>query len=144
MKISLQNTAAAKIEAQALISYVFEPVKEPGKPSEAAFPVIDQAASAAPCAKLTAGGEVTGKMLEMTLVHFAPGIAAERVLLVGAGKRAAFGTPELRKLAAAAVRYLKSRSVKRLAFLAREEELRNAAHAEAVTEGLLLGEFDGD
>ena len=31
MKISLQNTAAAKIETQALVSYVFEPVKEPGK-----------------------------------------------------------------------------------------------------------------
>src|ERR1700722_14513577 len=102
MKISLQNTAAAKIEAQALISYVFEPAKEPGKPSEAAVPAIDPALGGA-FAKLTAGGEVTGKMLEMTLVHFAPGVAAERVLLVGAGKRASFGTPELRKLAAAAV-----------------------------------------
>ena len=41
----------------------------------------------------------------MTLVHFAPGIAAQRVVLVGAGKREKFGTAELRRLAAAAVRF---------------------------------------
>jgi len=82
-------------------------------------------------------------MLEFTLVHFAPGIAAQRIVLVGAGKREKFGTAELRRLAAAAVRYLKSRSVKRLAFLAREGE-RTTEAAQAVTEGLLLGNFDGD
>ena len=70
-------------------------------------------------------------------------MAAQRVLLVGAGKREKFGTAELRRLASAAVRYLKARSVKRLAFLARETD-RDAAAAEAVTEGLLLGNFDGD
>jgi leucyl aminopeptidase len=38
---------------------------------------------------------------------------------------------------------LKSRSVKRVGFLARENE-RGGAAAEAVTEGLLLGNFEGD
>jgi leucyl aminopeptidase len=79
----------------------------------------------------------------MTLVHFAPGISAQRILLVGAGKREKFGTAELRKLASAAVRHLKARSVKRIAFLARESD-RGPGAAEAVTEGLLLGNFDGD
>ena len=70
--------------------------------------------------RLAGSGELTGKTLEMTLLHFVPGLAAQRVLLVGAGKREKFGTAELRRLAAAAVRYLKARSVKRIAFLARE------------------------
>ena len=49
----------------------------------------------------------------------------------------------MRRLAAAAVRYLKSRSVKNIAFLAREAR-SGATAAQAVTEGLLLGNFDGD
>ena len=65
------------------------------------------------------------------------------LVLIGAGKREKFGTAELRRLAAAAVRYLKARSVKRIAFLAREGE-RTPEAAQAVTEGLLLGNFDGD
>ena len=82
-------------------------------------------------------------MLEMTLIHFAPGLAAQRMLVVGAGKRAKFGTFELRRLAAAGLRHLKGRSVKRFAFVARESE-RSAASAQAVVEGLLLGSFEGD
>src|SRR4051812_19735752 len=104
MKITLQNEAAAKIEAQALLTLVFEASKQAGKSAEGAAgaPEVDPAL-AGPLAKLTATGEVTGKMLEMTLVHFVPGFAAQRVLLVGAGKRASFGTPELRKITAAAL-----------------------------------------
>ena len=142
MQITVDSRPAAKVEAEALVSYVFEPSKQQGSAVEAAIAELDQAAGGA-LGKLAAAGELTGKMLEFTLVHFAPGIAAQRIVLVGAGKREKFGTAELRRLAAAAVRYLKSRSVKRLAFLAREGE-RTTEAAQAVTEGLLLGNFDGD
>lgn len=142
LQISLDNRAAAKVEAEALITYVFEPEKEGGTPVEGAVAEIDQAAGGA-LARLAGSGELTGKALEMTLVHFVPGLAAQRLLLVGAGKRAKFGSAELRKLASAALRYLKTRSVKRLVFLAREAD-RGAVAAEAVTEGLILGNFDGD
>jgi len=143
MQIGLDQTAAAKIPTQALVTYVFEPEKEQGKAVvEGAVAELDQICGGA-LGKLAANGELTGKMLEMTLVHYAPGFAAERLLIVGAGKRQNFGTAELRKIAAAAVRHLKSRSVKRVAFLAREQD-RGAAAAEAVAEGLLLGNFEGD
>ena len=142
MQIRLDNAAAAKISAQALVTYVFEPEKDQGKVIEGVVAELDQACGGA-LSKLAAGGEVTGKMLEMTLVHFAPGVAAERLLIVGAGKRENFGTAELRKIAAVALRHLKSRSVKRLAFLAREPD-HGAAAAEAMIEGLILGNFDGD
>jgi leucyl aminopeptidase len=142
MQTRLDNAAAAKIPAQALATYVFEPEKDQSKVIEGVVAELDQACGGA-LSKLAAGGEVTGKMLEMTLVHYAPGVAAERLLIVGAGKRQNFGTAELRKIAAVALRHLKSRSMKRLAFLAREQD-RGAAAAEAVVEGLILGNFDGD
>jgi len=142
MQISLETQPAAKVETEALVSYVFESEKEKGTPVEGVIADLDKAAGGA-LARLAASGELTGKALEMTLVHFVPGMAAQRLLLVGAGKREKFGTAELRRLAAAALRHLKSRSVKRLGFLARESD-RGAAAAEAVTEGLLLGNFEGD
>jgi leucyl aminopeptidase len=142
MQITLDSRPAAKVEAEALVSYVFEAEKEKGTAVQGVVAELDQAAGGA-LGKLAAAGELTGKMLEFTLVHFAPGIGAQRVVLVGAGKREKFGSAELRRLAAAAVRYLKARSVRRIAFLAREAE-RSAEAAQAVTEGLLLGNFDGD
>jgi leucyl aminopeptidase len=142
MQITLESQPAAKVETEALVSYVFESEKEKGTPVEGVIADLDKAAGGA-LARLAAGGELTGKALEMTLLHFVPGLAAQRLLLVGAGKREKFGTADLRRLASAALRHLKSRSVKRLAFLARESD-RDAAAAEAVTEGLLLGNFEGD
>src|SRR5690242_19681705 len=121
MQVTLDSRPAAKVEAEALVSYVFEPEKEQGSAVQGAVAELDRAAGGA-LGKLAAAGELTGKMLEFTLVHFAPGIAAQRVVLVGAGKREKFNTAELRRLASAAVRYLKSRSIRRVAFLARRSE----------------------
>src|SRR3984893_2932703 len=142
MQITLDSRPAAKVEAEALVSYVFEADKDHGTAVQGVIADLDQAAGGN-LGKLAAAGELTGKMLEFTLVHFAPGIAAQRVVLVGAGKREKFGTAELRRLASSAVRYLKARAVKRIAFLAREGE-RTPEAAQAVAEGLLLGGFDGD
>jgi len=50
-------------------------------------------------------------MLEVTLLHFPQGLAAQRLLILGAGKKDKFGTAELRKLAGTAVRTLKSKQV---------------------------------
>src|SRR5690348_14799645 len=121
MQITLDKRPAAKVEAEALVSYAFEAEKEQGTAVQGVIADLDRAAGGA-LGKLAGSGELTGKMLEFTLVHFAPGIAAQRVVLVGAGKREKFNTAELRRLASAAVRYLKSRSIRRVAFLAREGE----------------------
>ncbi len=71
------------------------------------------------------------------------GLEAKRLLLVGAGKREKFAVGDLRKIAGTAARYLKSRGVKKMVFLAREGE-RGADAAQAVTEGLLVAEFESD
>ncbi len=141
LKVTLDPRPAVSIDAEALVSYVFESENEQG-PVEGVIAELDRAAGGT-FSRLAASGELTGKAGEMTLVHFAPGLAAQRVLLVGAGKRGKFGAAELRRLAATAVRYFKARAVKRVAFVARETH-GDAAFAQAVTEGLILGSFDGD
>ena len=142
INVSLGTQSATAVAAEALVSYVFEPEKDGGKPAEGVIGELDKAASGA-ISRVAAAGELTGKKFETTLLHFVPGIAAQRLLLIGAGKHEKFGNPELRRLASVAARFLKARSIKNVAFLAREDQ-RDAAAAQAVTEGLILGNFDGD
>ncbi len=47
MQITARPRPAAKVEAEALVSYVFEPEKEQGKPSKASIAELDQAAGGA-------------------------------------------------------------------------------------------------
>src|SRR4029077_9792258 len=93
--------------------------------------------------KLSSSAEFTGKPLEMTLIHAPAGLKATRLLLVGAGKRDKFDVATLRKIAGAALRYLKSRSVKQFAFLVRENDL-NEDSAQAVAEGAITANFETD
>ena len=63
--------------------------------------------------------------------------------MVGAGKRDKFDVATLRKIAGAALRYLKSRSIKRPAFLVRENDL-NEDSAQAIAEGAITANFETD
>jgi leucyl aminopeptidase len=92
---------------------------------------------------LAESGELTGKALETVLVHFPGGLAAKRLLLIGAGKGEKFTRADLRRIASVAIRYLKGRGVKNFVFLAREGQ-GSTADAQAVTEGLISGEFESD
>src|ERR1700682_3134039 len=123
MEITLDTRPLAKIEADALVTYCFEQEK----PFEGTLAELAQATGGA-LTKLAESGELTGKMLETTLLYYPQGLAAQRLFVLGAGKKDKFGTAELRRLAGAAVRTLKSRQVKRGTFLAREND-RSAAAA---------------
>src|SRR5713226_4536385 len=138
MHIALETQPLASLATPALVTYVFE---KDGR-IEGSLAELDKAAGGR-LKQLADSGELTGKTLEMTLLHYPAGLAAERLLLIGAGKPDKFTPGELRKLAAAALRYLKARSVKKLTFAVRESDC-TAAAAQAVTEGLLLGSFDSD
>src|SRR5712691_9600419 len=117
MQITLETQPFAALDTEALVSYVFEETD----PIQGRIAEIDQTAAGL-LRKLAKSGELTGKMLEFTLVHSPAGLKAARLLLVGAGKREQFNSVTLRKIAGAALRYLKSRSVKNFAFLVREGE----------------------
>ena len=127
MRITLERQPLEQIETGALIVLVFEGRKE------TRFGAGD----------LTDAGEVAGKSLELTLLHRPPGVAAARVLLAGAGKPEKFDAAELRKVAGAAVRHLKSKSVKSIA-LALDAEHADGEYAAAAVEGAILGEYEPD
>src|SRR5579859_1141858 len=98
MNIALSRKPASEIESSALILIELE-----GSPTASLKDYLGAAYES---------GEISGKALEMTLLHRPPGFRAGRILLAGAGKRERFGTAELRNAVGAAVRHLKSRKIK--------------------------------
>ena len=138
MQITLESKPFATIETDALVSYVFEEAD----PIQGRVLELDQFTDGL-LSRLAKSGELTGKPLEMTLVHAPRGLKAARLLLVGAGKQDRFDSAVLRRIAGAALRYLKSRSVKQFAFLLRENAgVENAA--QAMAEGALTANFESD
>src|SRR5437660_4054235 len=138
MQITLETQPFAALDTEALVSCVFEETD----PIQGRIAEIDQTAAGL-LRKLAKSGELTGKMLEFTLVHAPAGLKAARLLLVGAGKREQFNSATLRKIAGASLRFLKSRSVKSLALLVREGH-GTGEFAQAVTEGALTADFEPD
>jgi len=138
MQITLETKPYATLETEALVTYLFEETD----PIQGRAAEIDQAAGGL-LRKLASAGEVTGKMLEFTLIHSPAGLKAARLLLVGAGKREQFNSAVLRKVSGAALRYLKARSVKQFAFLVREGDATQDS-AQAFAEGAITGDFETD
>src|SRR5467141_4407584 len=138
MQITLATQPFAGLETDALVSYVFEEAD----PVQGRIGEIDQAAAGL-LRKLAKSGELTGKMLEFTLVHTPAGLKAARLLLVGAGKREQWNSAALRKIAGAALRYLKARSVKSFALLVREGHATEET-AQAIAEGAVAANFETD
>jgi len=138
MQITLESKPFAGIETEALVSYVFEE----NDPIQGRVAEIDKFAGGL-LGKLAKSGELTGKTLEFTLIHAPAGLKAARLLLVGAGKREQFNCATLRKIAGAALRYLKSRAVKSLTLLVREGDATEES-AQAIAEGALAADFESD
>jgi leucyl aminopeptidase len=138
MQIQLEYQPYASVQADALVTYVFDKEDK----LDGAVGEIDRAMGGK-IAALVKSGELTGKSLELVLVHFPEGLAARRLLLVGAGKPEKFAVSDLRKIAGTAVRYLKSRGVKTFVFLTREGE-RGPTAAQATVEGLIVADFESD
>src|SRR6266851_4617954 len=138
MQITLVTQPFAALETDALVSYVFEETD----PIQGRIAEIDHAAAGL-LRKLAKSGELTGKILEFTLVHVPAGLKAARLLLVGAGKREQWNGATLRKIAGAALRYLKARSVKNFALLVREGHATEET-AQAIAEGALIANFETD
>ena len=85
MQIRQETQPYSSVQADALVTYVFD--KEPKL--DGVLEEIDRAMNGR-LGSLVASGEVTGKALELVLIHFPEGLAAQKLLLVGAGKP---GTP---------------------------------------------------
>ena len=114
MNTTLSYSNPAELETECLAVVVVDQ-GEKDKPA----PVVlggNQAVQSA-AMELLSSGEVSGKMFETVMVHRPQGLKARRLLLVGGGKAKDFSSFELRKLAGAAVRFLKPKQIRALAFL---------------------------
>ncbi|HEV3253775.1 MAG TPA: leucyl aminopeptidase [Candidatus Acidoferrales bacterium] len=138
MRIHLEAQPLSTIASEALVICVFDKDNR----IEGVVAELDRAMGGK-LGVLAETGEISGKALEMVLIHFPAGLAAQRLLLVGGGKQEKFTEAELRRVAGAALRFLKSRGVRKFVFLAREGE-RGPGAAQSVVEGLLVADFESD
>jgi leucyl aminopeptidase len=138
MQITLETRPIVTLAEDALVTYLFEETD----PIQGRVAELDKLTGGL-LGRLAKSGELTGKTLELTLVHAPAGLKTARLLLVGAGKREQFNPATLRKVAGAALRYLKSRGVHKFVFALREGDLTEEA-AQAVTEGAIAADFESD
>src|SRR5579871_2160235 len=88
--------------------------------------------------ELRASGEFVGKSDELAVLHQPQGLAAKRLAVVGGGKRVSYDSAVLRKAVSSAVRKLKQKGVKTLAWWLASGD------PEAAVEGAYLGNFESD
>src|SRR5580704_9865135 len=127
MKVSLQRHPIANVETDTLLVVVFQ----------------DRREDRLGLGELFDSREITGKPLEMTLLHHAPGVRAKRVLAIGGGKPDKFRPAELRRAVGAAIRHLKSKSITEAA-ISLDAPYDDSEHAAAAVEGAILGDFETD
>jgi len=153
MNTKLSSSVPSQLETDCLVVVVLDSSKldsskedhsEKDKPApavECADAAVREAAK-----DVIASGEVTGKSFETTLLHRPAGLKAKRLLLVGGGKAKNFSAAELRKLAGAAVRTLKSKSIRSFAFALPANGTAAGVSANdavrAIVEGAFVGNFD--
>src|SRR2546427_7808004 len=111
MEITLDTRPLGSIETEALATYVFEQ----SDPVQGRVAELDRAAAGA-IRRLAQSGEMTGKTLEMTLLHHPAGFKAQRLLLLGAGHRQQFTGAQLRDRARPALRHLMIRFLQSVLF----------------------------
>jgi len=140
MKITLSVSPAAQLETECLAAIALDRGEK--EKTDAFVAASDQALQQA-ATDLSSSGDITGKNLELTWVHKPASAKAKRLLLVGGGKAKKFGASELRKAAGAAVRALKSRNLRSLAFVA-PDGIPSDEALRAIVEGALVGDFDSD
>ena len=128
METKLINQPFEQVQADALALVVFEDQPVPTE--------IGQLSSWLEEVKSSA--EFSGKSGELVVRHEPAGLAARRLALVGGGKKDAFDAAALRKATGGAVRSLKQKGVKKLAFWLA------GGDAEAAVEGAILGNIDPD
>jgi leucyl aminopeptidase len=138
MQITVETKPVAALETEALVTFVFDN----GDVAKGNLAELDKLTGGI-LARLSKSGELTGKTLEMTLLHSPAGLKAARLLLVGAGKREKFDSAALRKVVGAATRYLKTRGVHNFVFAVREGH-NNEETAQAIAEAAIISDFETD
>jgi len=136
VKIEFRPDALPKLSTPALVAYCFE-----GKPASSGTVERLPSETRTLLDEMQTSGELTGKVFEFSLLRSPAGMAASRLLVVGAGKSEKFTEAHLRNLVGAAVRHLRSRGVRELAWILASTE---PAAVTAVVDGALVADYDAD
>lgn len=142
MDIKIVNKSAIEHECNALIVNIFEGVKIPGGATGAVDNAIHGIIS-----RLISEEEITGKLMETTLIYTDGMIRPDRVLVMGLGKSEDFGAREIRMVSGAAVRYLQNKGVKKVASIVHGAGIGGldpTEAAQAMVEGALIGAYQSD
>lgn len=137
MKLEIHDGAIEHVKTSVLVAATFEE-------NSASSGTVEQlpAATRIMLEGLHSSGELTGKMLECTLVHNPPGLAAARLLVIGAGKQQKFALPHLARLSGAAVRYARARGAHEISWiLQRDTSPETLQH---LIGGAIVADYDAD
>ncbi|MDP2920397.1 MAG: leucyl aminopeptidase [Dehalococcoidia bacterium] len=137
MEIKVKTGNIRRTRADAIVLGVFEGIKRP----RGDVSVINKALGGA-ISQLIQSGEIKGKSSEVTVIHSLGRITADRVALVGLGKRAELTQDKIRLAAAEVCRVLQKKGVKNAATVALGAgfgKITPQASARAVAEGAILG-----
>jgi leucyl aminopeptidase len=153
MKTTISLSTPAQLETESLVAVVLDhsekdqadqAQKDKHKDAKPQLKLATgDAAIQSAAADLLASGELTGKPFEINLLHKPAGVKAKRLLLIGAGSAKKFSSYDLRRIAGAAARTLKSRGIRSFAFVAPPSIPAEEA-VSAIVEGALVGNFDPD
>ena len=147
MKTNISLSTPAAVETEALVAVVLDHSRtsnnsEKDKKPELKVETADAAVQAV-AADLLASGELAGKPFETNLLHKPANLKAKRLLLISGGSAKKFTSYDLRRLAGAAVRSLKSRGIRSFAFVVPSIIPADEA-VRSVVEGAHVGNFDPD
>jgi leucyl aminopeptidase len=137
LRIELQRESPAKLALPAITVYCFE-----DDPLSSGTARLLPEETRKLLADLKESGELKGKAYERTLIHRPAGLAARRLLVVGAGKREKFRPFEMGRLAGAAARFLRTRGVREMAWVVGNES--GAEPIQTIVEGVVLADYDSD
>ncbi len=146
MKTTISLSTPAELETESLVAVVLDhaTTTSGAKNNKAELKVASgDPALQSVAADLLASGEVSGKPFETNLLHKPAGLKAKRVLLLSGGSAKAFSAYDLRRLAGAAVRTLKSRGIRSFAFVV-PSGIPAVEGVRAIVEGAHVGNFDPD
>ncbi|MFN2283613.1 MAG: leucyl aminopeptidase [Anaerolineae bacterium] len=137
MQIEVVTGALQTVKAQAIVVNLFEGVTVPGGATGA----VDQALGGQIQA-LIAGGDFRGKRNEIAVLYPNGALPAQRVILVGLGKREKFTLDVIRQVAGAAAKKARDLGVTHLHTIihgAGSGDIAPGLAAEATVEGTVLG-----
>ncbi|HET7841691.1 MAG TPA: leucyl aminopeptidase [Terriglobia bacterium] len=137
MKIEFNQESVETLAAPVLAVCTFESNSD-SSGTAALLPSATQAL----LRELQTSGELTGKAFECTLIHKPAGLAAQKLLVVGAGKRDKFDDAQLRRVAGTAVRFVRARSGHTLIWLLSAEA--KPSSVQAAVEGAIVADYDAD